>query len=527
MMKRALNFMANLTMTLLLVTVCSAAVYSQDANRGRARRPLAPQHSSGAQAAPNPGMGLEEKLVRDVYARLMRYQSAGLDESQDRGGKVVGPKDYLTFELQNIHSGSIAELQGRSLSEVVTARGGEVLNVRPVYLRVKNDPAFAFYEAEWTTLPEVKNESGSQQENADFQGYERYTSYVVTVRLNGKQRQYRALAVYRLNENDTEGARPKTFQILDNVTAETNTVYADESPLVRIPWSQYVKTGSYRAVVKRINDLKAAGKPILPSSLPVGEGDPGGDPPPPDPEPDPTSTCAAPRISGPTNVWWFNGQLPTGYATSITLTASPATGSSYSWTLVSGNDKVVLTNFVNNTVRVTGTNQSTFREVGIRVNVDGVDSAVYRLSVRAPHRLVLIQDFVHAADATWGYNTSIHYRIEDQFTDVLPSDVAINEQWTTGLVADFAGMNWGRGPEGWATVGPTNWRDYIEGERAGHTPAPRNPCTPSLCNTAVYHWGGQWFVGSPTIGSGRRVQTNTWQKYTDHAEHTNRVSPAP
>lgn len=231
-----------------------------------------------------------------------------------------------------------------------------------------------------------------------------------------------------------------------------------------------------------------------------------------------------PRISGPASVWWFNGETPAGYATTITLTASPAGASSYNWAVVSGADKVTVAPS-GNTLRVTGANASTLREVGIQVTVNGVGSRTFNLSVRAPHRLVFINN-AHNADATWGYETHVHYRIEDQFSDVLPAAVPINEQWTTGVVADFAGMDWRRGAEGAATVGPADWIDRIQGETAGHTPPPQNPCSP-LCNMAVYHWGGQWFVGSSTIGRGRRVQTNTWQKYTDHAEHTNRVSPAP
>lgn len=232
-----------------------------------------------------------------------------------------------------------------------------------------------------------------------------------------------------------------------------------------------------------------------------------------------------PRISGPTNVWWFNGETPAGYATTVTLTAAPAGAGAYTWAVVSGADKVTVSPS-GNTLSVTGANASAFREVGVQVTVNGVASRAFNLSVRAPHRLVLTRDFVQNADATWGYETQVHYRIEDQFTDLLPANVPLNEQWTTGVVADFAGMNWRRGAEGGATVAPADWFDRIQGETAGHVPAPRSPCSP-LCNTAVYHWGGQWFVGSSVIGRGRRVQTNTWQKYTDHAEHTGRVSPAP
>lgn len=519
----------------LSVGLLSSTGLSQDAQGGRRPAPGAAPASDAAAQAPTavrPTMSAEEKMVRDVYARLMRYHSAGVDGAAARAARAVEPQEYLTFELRNFKSGPVTELNDRPLSESVTARGGAVINIRPVHLSQKKEPAHAYYEAEWVTLPEAGGQQpGASKEGEKFAGLDRYISYQVTVRLNGKQRQYRAVAVYQsLPETESarspqaQAAKPARVQILDNVTSEMNTAFGDESPRLRAPWSQYVKSSLYLSVVKTIKERKDAGLPLIPANAPLGYL-PGDDYDPGDTEPEPPA-CAGPSISGPTNVWWFNGQTPSGYATSITLTATPAGSGSYTWAVVAGSDKVTLSNASNNTIRVTGRNPSAFREVGVQVTVNGVTSQTFRLSVRAPHRLVLTRDFVQRADATWGYDTEIHYRIEDQFTDVLPSNVPLNEHFTTGIVADYAGMDWRRGAEGGAVVNPSDWYDHIQGETAGHTPAPRNPCSP-LCNTAVYHWDGEWFIGSATIGVGRRVQTNRWQKFTDHSEHTNRNSPAP
>ena len=233
-----------------------------------------------------------------------------------------------------------------------------------------------------------------------------------------------------------------------------------------------------------------------------------------------------PRASGPVNVWWFNGETPSGYATTISLTASPAGASAYNWAVVSGSDKVSVSPS-GNMLSVTSANASAFQEVGVRVTVNGVASRTFKLTVRAPHRLVLNSNFSHSAHATMGYQTLIEYRIEDQFTDVLPAAVGINEQFTTGEIDDFTGNNWSRGPAGGANVSPAGWFDVITGQSISTSfPTATNPCSP-LCNTKVHHFDGEWYVGSTTVGRGRRVQTNTWQRFTDHAEHTNRVSPAP
>jgi hypothetical protein len=131
---------------------------------------------------------------------------------------------------------------------------------------------------------------------------------------------------------------------------------------------------------------------------------------------------------------------------------------------------------------------------------------------------------VDNASAQWGYESRISYSIQDQYNNTLPRRVDINEDWTTNVVADAAGMNWRRGNPGPATVNPANFTDLIQGETNDKNPQPQNPQNP-LGNTAVYHWGQAWFVGSRTIGAGIRVQTDTIQKYRDHARHENIVSP--
>ena len=44
---------------------------------------------------------------------------------------------------------------------------------------------------------------------------------------------------------------------------------------------------------------------------------------------------------------------------------------------------------------------------------------------------------------------------------------------------------------------------------------------------AVVDWGQEIRVGTSNSGAGPRVQTDTLQKYTDHAAHTGITSPAP
>jgi len=232
-----------------------------------------------------------------------------------------------------------------------------------------------------------------------------------------------------------------------------------------------------------------------------------------------------PTISGPQTLWWFNGQSPTGYATQITLTTS-CSGTSWQWTVNAGTSKVTLGTNGSCSITVTSAAASANQaDVSISVTVSGLTSNPYSLTVRAPYDLQQ-STVTHQSDATFVYVTNINYTIRDQFGTQLPSGVPINEQWTTGVVADYSGMDWRRGNATGFSPSIAYFADIIQGETPSHTPTPSAPSSP-LGTTAVYHWGQDWYIGSTSPGSGRRVQSNTLQKYTDHAAHANIVSPNP
>lgn len=225
-----------------------------------------------------------------------------------------------------------------------------------------------------------------------------------------------------------------------------------------------------------------------------------------------------PQVS-PRKYWYFDGQTPANYIVSTVL-SSNRTGGTFNWDV---SPQLVLSSAGSATPTVTSAAPSAAqRDAFIRLrHTDAAGrrtAASYRVTVLAPTSLTHINN-VDNADATWGYSCEIHYSIKDQFGTILPHNVPINEQWTSGITADSAGMDWRRGAEGSATVSPTNWFDHIQGETSTHTPTPVSPAHASA-GTAVYHWTGDWRVGSLTIGSGRRVISVTWQKNRGHARHT-------
>jgi hypothetical protein len=233
-----------------------------------------------------------------------------------------------------------------------------------------------------------------------------------------------------------------------------------------------------------------------------------------------------PSISGPSTLWWFNSQTPGGYPTQITLTTT-CTGTSWNWDLISGTSKVSLgSNGSCSLILFSGGASATQNDVRLTVTVNGVTSNIFTVTVRSPQSLSYVTEGT-VSNASFGYRSLVEYQIRDQFGTLLPSTVPINELFTTGIVNDFPGTNWIRAPQGGASVSPSGWSDTIDGQPLnGAIPQPTGPCSP-LCNVPIHHFDGEWYVGSVTPGNGIRVQTNTWQRYRDHATHTNRISPSP
>jgi hypothetical protein len=225
-----------------------------------------------------------------------------------------------------------------------------------------------------------------------------------------------------------------------------------------------------------------------------------------------------PRVS-PREYWFFDGETPPNYTVSTVLSTNRS-GGTFDWRV---SPHLTLSSATNPTPTVTSAKPSAARRdawISARhTDVSGnTTAASYRLTVLAPDSLNHLRN-VDNADPTWGYESRIHYSILDQLGDRLPRDVPINEQFTTGLIADFHGMDWRRGAEGSALVNPADWNDRIQGETAGHTPPPVNPAHADAA-VAVYHWDGDWRVGSLTIGDGRLVSSVTWQKNRGFARHT-------
>jgi hypothetical protein len=231
-----------------------------------------------------------------------------------------------------------------------------------------------------------------------------------------------------------------------------------------------------------------------------------------------------PTVSGGNTLWWFNGQNPTGYSTSVTLTASG--GSSYSWSVTTGSNMITLSGTSGSSVTASSTGtafSNTTGDIAVTVTdtVSGVSSAPFYITSRRPYLLVL-GTITSQCGGTYGYSDFYDYTIQDQLGASLPYNIPFNENWTTPVTSDYPNQNWGRSSPGYQFTDTSQFSDQLDGAASGSTP----PVACPGAGQAVEHWGQEWFIGGPLPGYGAAVQTDTIQKYTNHTEIQNITSPA-
>jgi hypothetical protein len=226
-----------------------------------------------------------------------------------------------------------------------------------------------------------------------------------------------------------------------------------------------------------------------------------------------------PAISGPNQLWWFNGASPGGsYHTSIVLTSG--TGS-VQWTISAGGHVVSLSAMQGESVIVSSIGASdTAGDVRITAT-NSSGQGHYDLTVRTPHRLQPGDVLPGCPSQPFGYRSLLEYTIIDQFNTPLPAGIGVNEFWTSG-VTDHVVTNWRRdSPKGVQLITST-FVDEIGGEHVDWVPVPPVECGNT---TQVQSWGQAWRVGSSTPGAGKSVQNNTLMKRRGSAVHLSLVSP--
>src|SRR5947209_7840478 len=184
-------------MMLVLATLAFAPqVFSQTTSEPVARKaaPPAPESLENSN---------EENLLRLAYGRLSLYVKAGHGYEAVKKNRAYSVEGELRFELQNIHTGPIEEILDKPYGSLTAKPTGQVVRISRSQYSLADGPQHILYQSGWvvshynptmleewdrTTLREVMRQIGDQMADID-----KYTSYEVTLSLDGRQRTYRAI----------------------------------------------------------------------------------------------------------------------------------------------------------------------------------------------------------------------------------------------------------------------------------------------------------------------------------------------
>ncbi len=211
-----------------------------------------------------------EKAIRETYRKLELYHAAAqmfLKEQSNRGPRSDA---RLSFELTDFRSGNVQEIVGRHYAELVTLPTDEIVSLTHGAHSQDAGAEEATFAATWErgqyasvfdpqwTISDVLN-----FEPARYYDIGSYTSYQVTVRLDGKSRTYRALALFHTPQSAARNSEMRAPEFWDAVVNGLNRVWEEKRPA-------YTPKSQTQAVAPSF-DQALSGDPSVAASSENGE----------------------------------------------------------------------------------------------------------------------------------------------------------------------------------------------------------------------------------------------------------------
>jgi hypothetical protein len=153
----------------------------------------------------------QEKVVRDTYRKLETYNASAQIFRNEGTGRSLRSDANLSFALADFRSGDIKEILNQRYTELVTLATGDVVSLIRGGHASDGGPQEATFDAKWEagqysslfdpiwTVADVFHFEAGR-----YYDIKSYTSYQVTVKLEGRSRTYRALALFRESSDATE-----------------------------------------------------------------------------------------------------------------------------------------------------------------------------------------------------------------------------------------------------------------------------------------------------------------------------------
>ncbi len=179
----------------------------------------------------------QEKQIRDTYRKLEIYNAAAQVFQNEPLGRALRPEANLEVELSDFRSGHVQQIVTRPYAELVTLPTGEIVSLTHGSHSLDQGPEESMFVASWArgqyapvfdpqwTIADIFN-----FEPARYYDIASYTSYQVTVRLEGKTRTYRALALFHEPRPGVEAAP----EFWDAVVNGLNRVWEEKRPPYKV-----------------------------------------------------------------------------------------------------------------------------------------------------------------------------------------------------------------------------------------------------------------------------------------------------
>jgi len=208
----------------------------------------------------------QEKVVRETYRKLETYSVAAQVFRNDQTRGVYRSDKNLKFELSDFRSGDIVEILNKPYAELVTLPTGEVVSLTRGGHSLNGGPQEATFGAEWErgqyasvfdplwTVSDVFH-----FEAARYYDIRRYTAYQVTVKLEGRSRTYRALALFRESQDRSE---PEFWDAIVNGLGD---VWKEKRPAYKTTAVESTRLDSVETPSLALT-VDGGGDPIEPSS---------------------------------------------------------------------------------------------------------------------------------------------------------------------------------------------------------------------------------------------------------------------
>ena len=160
-----------------------------------------------------------EKIVRETYRKLELYNAAAQIFDNESTRRPFRSSASVKFELTDFRSGSVQEILNKPYAELVTMPTGDVVSLTRGGHSQDGGPQEATFAAAWEhgqyasvfdpgwTVADVFH-----FEAARYFDITKYVGYRVTVRLEGRARTYRALALFR----ESPGGPPEFWDAIVN-----------------------------------------------------------------------------------------------------------------------------------------------------------------------------------------------------------------------------------------------------------------------------------------------------------------------